>query len=111
MKNNFKSSWIYRANNLGLSYKAIVILILLSLMSTVTEIFGMGIFIPIFQYIGLEGDINALVEDSPLWRYIVDFFLLYWCGTNINCIISTIIYFFSKQTNIHVFKVSLQCCH
>ena len=98
MKNNFKSSWIYRANNLGLSYKAIVILILLSLMSTVTEIFGMGIFIPIFQYIGLEGDINALVEDSPLWRYIVDFF--YYIGVEPTLIVLlalSFIFFLNKQ--------------
>ena len=74
MKNNLKSSWAYRANNLGLSYKAIIILILLSLISTITEIFGIGIFLPIFQYINLDGDVNALVEDSVLWRYAINAF-------------------------------------
>ena len=74
MKNNLKSSWIYRANNLGLSYKVIVILILLSLVSTITEIFGIGIFLPIIQYISFKGDVNALVGDSPLWQYANDGF-------------------------------------
>jgi len=74
LKNNLKSSWAYRANNLGLSYKAIIILILLSLISTITEIFGIGIFLPIFQYINLDGDVNALVEDSVLWRYAINAF-------------------------------------
>ena len=74
MKNNLKSSWIYRANNLGLSYKVIVILILLSLISTITEIFGIGIFLPIIQYISFKGDVNALVGDSPLWQYANDGF-------------------------------------
>ena len=44
---------------------------LLSLMTTVTEIFGIGIFLPIFQFISLDGDLNALSADSVLWEHII----------------------------------------
>jgi len=44
---------------------------LLSLMTTVTEIFGIGIFLPIFQFISLDGDLNALSADSVLWGHII----------------------------------------
>jgi ABC-type multidrug transport system fused ATPase/permease subunit len=74
LKNNLKPNWIYRVNSLGLSYKDIFILTLLSLVSTITEIFGMGMFLPIFQYMSLKGDVTALVEGSPSWQYIIDGF-------------------------------------
>jgi hypothetical protein len=62
---------------MGLTNRNIFILIILSFLGTVTEIFGIGIFLPVFQFIRLEGDINALVADSILWEYITyafDFF-------------------------------------
>jgi ABC-type multidrug transport system fused ATPase/permease subunit len=74
MKVQLKFDWLQRAHNLGLSYRTILILILLSLVATATEIFGMGIFLPIFQFIELKGDIDALVSDSILWQYIVNWF-------------------------------------
>jgi ABC-type multidrug transport system fused ATPase/permease subunit len=63
-----------RVNEIGLSYKAISFLILLSLISTITEIFGIGIFLPIFQFIQLKGDLNALVESFSFWGYVIDWF-------------------------------------
>ncbi len=62
-----KSGWLYRARNLGLSYRIIFIFILLSLISTITEVFGIGIFLPIFQFIRLDGSLDALVAESSLW--------------------------------------------
>jgi ABC-type multidrug transport system fused ATPase/permease subunit len=59
---------------MGLSYREAILLIFLSLTATVTEVFGIGIFLPIFQFIRLEGDLNALISDSSLWQYIVDAF-------------------------------------
>ena len=69
--------WFQRAYRMGLTNRNIFILIILSFLGTVTEIFGIGIFLPVFQFIRLEGDINALVADSILWEYIAyafDFF-------------------------------------
>jgi ABC-type multidrug transport system fused ATPase/permease subunit len=66
--------WINRARILGLSYRAIIILVVLSLVATVTEIFGIGVFLPIFQFIRFEGDISALVSESSLWQYVINIF-------------------------------------
>jgi ABC-type multidrug transport system fused ATPase/permease subunit len=46
----------------------------LSLIATITEVFGIGIFLPIFQFIRLQGDLNALVLDSNIWQYIINAF-------------------------------------
>jgi ABC-type multidrug transport system fused ATPase/permease subunit len=73
----FKPAWLQRSIDLGLSYRVIIILIVLSLTATVTEVLGVGIFLPIFQFIRLNGDINALVVDSSFWQYAVDLFLYF----------------------------------
>jgi ABC-type multidrug transport system fused ATPase/permease subunit len=72
-----KINWLYRANNLGLTYRSTGIFITLALISTVTEIFGIGIFLPIFEYISLDGDLDALAKKSSLWKYIIDLFIFF----------------------------------
>jgi ABC-type multidrug transport system fused ATPase/permease subunit len=57
---------------MGLSYRDISIFILISLATTVTEIFGISMFLPIFQFIRLDGNLDALINESTLWQYIVD---------------------------------------
>ena len=74
MKSNKTSGWLYRAHNLGLPYRVIVIIIFISLIATVTEIFGVGMFLPIFQFISFEGNIDALVTDSTIWKYLINVF-------------------------------------
>ncbi len=69
--------WLSRSLHLGLSYKVITTLVLLSLVATITEIFGIGIFLPIFQFIRLEGNIDALVLDSPVWQYLINIFAFF----------------------------------
>ena len=66
--------WKNRARILGLSYHTIIILVVLSSVATVTEVFGIGIFLPIFQFIRFEGEISALVAESSLWQYVVNIF-------------------------------------
>jgi ABC-type multidrug transport system fused ATPase/permease subunit len=66
--------WKNRARILGLPYRTIIILVVMSLVATVTEIFGIGIFLPIFQFIRFEGDISALVSESSLWQYVINIF-------------------------------------
>ena len=67
-------NWINRAYNLGLSYRAMIYLVVFSVMATFTEIFGIGIFLPIFQFIRFQGDISALVAESSVWQYVVNIF-------------------------------------
>ena len=77
MKKNIITNWLNRSRKLGLANINIVILILLSLIATVTEIFGVGMFLPIFQFMRLEGDINAVVLDSTIWKYLIDVFIFF----------------------------------
>ena len=70
-----KNSWLCRAQNIGLSNGVITIIIVLSLISTISEIIGVGLFLPIFQFINLDGDLDALTADSAVWRNIIDVFI------------------------------------
>jgi ABC-type multidrug transport system fused ATPase/permease subunit len=72
--------WRRRSLNLGLSYKATIILILLSFITTASEVFGISIFLPIFQFIRLDGDLDALTENMELWDQVIDYFA--WFGLN-----------------------------
>jgi ABC-type multidrug transport system fused ATPase/permease subunit len=67
-------NWFNRAQNLGLAYREIIVLIVLSLIAIISEIFGIGVFLPIFQYIRFEGDLNSLIDSSTLWQYVVNWF-------------------------------------
>lgn len=75
--------WLSQAKKLGLSYHQIVILIVISLIATVTEVIGIGIFLPIFQFIRLEGDLNALVGSSIFWQYLIDWFAYFNIETSL----------------------------
>ena len=67
-------SWLRRAHKFGLSHYMVANLMLLSLLTTVTEVFGIGVFLPIFQFMRLEGNLDALVSDSGFWKYVIDVF-------------------------------------
>jgi ABC-type multidrug transport system fused ATPase/permease subunit len=69
-----KNSWLKHAYELGLTNRMIVITIVLSFVTIFFEIVGIGIFLPIFHFIRLNGDIDALVADSSLWQYLIDGF-------------------------------------
>jgi ABC-type multidrug transport system fused ATPase/permease subunit len=71
---NFYNKWYERSTRLGLKIKSTLFLVALSLLATITEIFGVGMFLPIFQYIRVDGDVNNLIDGFPMWGYAVDFF-------------------------------------
>jgi ABC-type multidrug transport system fused ATPase/permease subunit len=104
IKSYFKhTSWLYRAHNLGLSYHSIVVLIALSLVATATEIFGIGIFLPIFQFISFEGDVNALVADSVLWKYIIKWFAFVGLEPSlVVLLVLSFIFFLSRQVFTYI---------
>jgi ABC-type multidrug transport system fused ATPase/permease subunit len=66
--------WFKRTIDFGLNLKSIFLIIILGLTVTVTEIFGVGIFLPIFQFIRFDGNIEALTSDSIVWEYIISTF-------------------------------------
>jgi ABC-type multidrug transport system fused ATPase/permease subunit len=68
------NNWFIRANKMGLNNNSIVLLVLFPLISTITELFGIGIFLPIFQFIKLGGNLDLLTSDSIIWQYIVNIF-------------------------------------
>ena len=69
-----KPTWLSRAQNLGITYSEAVILVFLTLMSTASEILGLGIFLPIFQFIRMDGDLEALAADTNIWNYVINAF-------------------------------------
>jgi len=70
-------NWLNRSINLGLSRKAIITLISLSFFSTLTEVFGVTMFLPIIQFIQFDGDLNLLTEDTVIWSYLIDIFNMF----------------------------------
>jgi ABC-type multidrug transport system fused ATPase/permease subunit len=77
LKSCENNNLLCRANNLGLSYRFVLILIALSLIVTITEVFGIGMFLPIFQFIRLDGDISALILESSIWKYLINVFTFF----------------------------------
>ena len=71
---NVIKNWLKRSLNLGLSQKAIIILITFSFFSTITEVFGVSMFLPIIQFIQFKGDLNSLAEDTVIWSYLINIF-------------------------------------
>ena len=67
-------TWWSRSKNFGLNGRSAVLLILISLLAATTEIFGVGIFLPIFQYIRMEGDMSSLAAEGGIWGYVINFF-------------------------------------
>ena len=64
--------WLKRAIAFGLTTRSMFFLVLLSLLTTIAEVFGLGMFFPIFQFIQEEGNINSLIESSFIWKEIID---------------------------------------
>ncbi|MGB8276148.1 MAG: ABC transporter ATP-binding protein [Alphaproteobacteria bacterium] len=57
---------------LGLGWGTIAAILALHLVATLFEGAGLGILLPVFQFVQAHGDIAALTADSALWRKVVD---------------------------------------
>ncbi len=64
--------WDKYRNQFGLDYLTALAFVGLHVVAAMSEVLGLGIFLPIFQYVRLEGNIEALTAQEPLWRKIVD---------------------------------------
>ena len=53
--------------------------------------FGVGIFLPIFQFVRMQGDVTALVAESSVWRYLVDGFE--WIGYPVSLVLLLLLSF------------------
>ena len=52
---------------LGFGPRSALLLVGLSLCSAIFEVFGVGIFLPIFQYVRLDGNETTLLQESSFW--------------------------------------------
>jgi len=103
MVNLLDNSWLRRAEKAGLSKRSIVLIILFSLIATITEIFGIGMFLPIFQFIRMEGDINALIADSVIWQYLVSIFQYFDIKPSLFILlVIAFLFFISRQFFIYI---------
>ena len=111
-----KMIWIERLSRYGLSKTIVATLFILSLLSIVMQMVGLGIFIPIFEYI-FSGD-NYIDNNSSIdfVKYIINFveyiglnksieslllgsFLFYFISQILNFLIAYInVYYFGKMT-------------
>ena len=55
---------------LGVTRSRIAILMVLYVLGTVLEGFGIGMLLPIFEFMQSHGDLAALEARLPLWRYL-----------------------------------------
>jgi ABC-type multidrug transport system fused ATPase/permease subunit len=100
--------WLHNAKNSGLSYREITFLIILSLLTTVSEVFGIGIFLPIFQFIRLEGDLNSLIDSSNLWQYAIDLFLYFDFEVSLAGLLSISFSFFLARQMLQYIRLVYQ---
>lgn len=70
--------WVRLLRYLGARAKKIVILLGLQLAAAVFEGVGVGMLLPVAQFISQKGDLGALVQAGPWWRYLIEFFG--WAG-------------------------------
>jgi ABC-type multidrug transport system fused ATPase/permease subunit len=66
--------WKDRLETVNISRFTVAILLLMTFIGTVTELIGLSLFIPIFQYLRLDGSIDHLTNESHLWKYAIEGF-------------------------------------
>jgi len=64
--------WKERVEIVNISISTVVLLLLLTFIGVVTELVGLSLFLPIFQYLRLDGDISALANESKLWEHVIN---------------------------------------
>jgi ABC-type multidrug transport system fused ATPase/permease subunit len=97
--------WFQRSKKLSLNKKPIFLLIGMSLMATITEIFGVGIFLPIFQYMRMEGDLQSLVSNAPIWQYVINFFNFIHIQISLAVLLITSFLFFLIRQVFNYFRI------
>ena len=87
-----------RARFVGFTFVNVLLIVVLSVFSTLMEAFGLSIFLPIFQYIRLDGSVDALVQESSVWEYGLRLFEAIGLEINLAILLSiAFIFFISRQ--------------
>ncbi|MHA1538367.1 MAG: ABC transporter ATP-binding protein [Alphaproteobacteria bacterium] len=68
--------WLRSMRYLGARARKIVVLLGLQLLAAVFEGIGVGMLLPVAQFISQKGDLGALVQAGPWWRYLIEFFAM-----------------------------------
>ena len=58
-----------RARSLGVSFKAALIMLILSFISILFEGVGIVMLLPIFDYVQHNGDVDKLLQQNGYWAY------------------------------------------
>ena len=100
---NYFKKWNNYRSLISLRYKTVLILIFMTLIATVSEALGLGLFYPIFQYINADGDISVLLEQSSIWKYIVLFVSMIGMDISLGILlVFSFIAFFGRQFFMYI---------
>lgn len=88
------NGWITRAREYGVTYKHLILLFVLHGAATIVEAIGLGIFLPIFQYISVSGDVSQLQSSSKLWYYITNFYSMLGVSISLVSLLFTAFFLF-----------------
>ena len=70
--NIFIKLWIKSKKILGLTSKNIIIILVGGVLVSISEIISIGMFLPVFEYMSADGDINILLNEELYWKYIIN---------------------------------------
>ena len=70
--NIFIKLWIKSKKILGLTSKNIIILLVGGVLVSISEVISIGMFLPVFEYMSADGDINILLNEGLYWKYIIN---------------------------------------
>ena len=70
--NIFIELWIKSKKILGLTSKNIIIILVGGVLVSISEIISIGMFLPVFEYMSADGDINILLNEGLYWKYIIN---------------------------------------
>lgn len=101
--------WQERCRNFGLSLRAGAIILLLNLLATVMEALGVSIFLPIFQFIRVGGDLTVLASEGRLWPEVISVFGSLGLGVNLATLLCLAFLFFAiRQIGLYARVVYFQ---
>jgi|APSaa5957512535_1039671.scaffolds.fasta_scaffold00497_26 ABC-type multidrug transport system fused ATPase/permease subunit len=100
---SFFKLWNNYRSMTHLKGRSITILLIMSLLSTISEALGIGIFYPIFEFVKADGNLNELVNDSDLWLFLLEFFEILNVELSLaSLLISAFLLFFGRQIFMYV---------
>ena len=88
------TAWLRHARLFGLYPRQALILLFFSSAATLAETVGIGIFLPIFQYIRRSGDLEVLVADSRLWELLIGFYAFFGVEVGLAVLLASAFAFF-----------------